>query len=151
MHANRPAAWTVDDLRTDESWICELDDHARRDLTAAVRKIADPAKTLYDYRRDDFSLGSAWPVIAAAFNEVRHGTGFAILRDMPRDGLTQAEFELLTWASACTPASLGRRAKPASSCRRSGRCRAVPHPLAAPWASRRRAAPKRKIAAASGP
>jgi hypothetical protein len=63
-----------------------------------VREAADPAKTLFDYRRDDFDLGSAWPVIAAALKEVRDGTGFAILRGMPRDGLTQDEFELLTWA-----------------------------------------------------
>lgn len=97
-HANRRAAWTVDDLKADQTWICELDDRARRDLTQAVRKAADPAKTLYDYRRDDFDLGSAWPVVARALNEVRDGTGFAILRGMPRDGLTQADFELLTWA-----------------------------------------------------
>ena len=97
-HANRRAAWTVDDLKADEHWIYQLDDRARRDLTAAVRKAADPAKTLYDYRRDDFDLGSAWPVIAGALKEVRDGTGFAILRGMPRDGLTQDEFERLTWA-----------------------------------------------------
>jgi alpha-ketoglutarate-dependent taurine dioxygenase len=97
-HENRQAAWTVDALNADRSWICELSDHARRDLTTAVRKAADPAKTLFDYRRDDFDLGSAWPVIAAALKEVRDGTGFAILRGMPRDGLTQDEFELLTWA-----------------------------------------------------
>jgi hypothetical protein len=97
-HENRQAAWTVDALNADQSWICELSDHARRDLTTAVRKAADPAKTLFDYRPDDFDLGSAWPVIAAALKEVRDGTGFAILRGMPRDGLTQDEFELLTWA-----------------------------------------------------
>ena len=63
-----------------------------------MRRAADPAKTLLDYRRDDFDLGSAWPVIAAALRQVRDGTGFAILRGMPRDGLTADEFELLTWA-----------------------------------------------------
>jgi hypothetical protein len=98
QHANRRAAWTVDDLQADSGWIFELDERARRDLTGAVRTAADPAKTLFDYRRDDFDLGSAWPVIAAALREVRDGTGFAILRGMPREGLTTAEFELLTWA-----------------------------------------------------
>ena len=98
QHANRRAAWTVDALRADAGWIFELDDRARRDLTGAVRAAADLEKTLFDYRRDDFDLGSAAPVIAAALREVRDGTGFAILRGMPRDGLTAAEFELLTWA-----------------------------------------------------
>ena len=97
-HANARAGWTVDDLRADPSWIFTLDDRASRDLTEAVRKAADPARTLFDYRRDDFDLGSAWPVIAASLREVRDGTGFAILRGMPREGLTAAEFELLTWA-----------------------------------------------------
>src|ERR1700744_4133141 len=99
-HANPRAAWTVDDLQADPSWVFELDDQARRDLTAAVRTAADPAKALLDYRRDDFDLGSAWPVIAAALREIRDGTGFVILRGLPRDGLTAAEFELLTWAIA---------------------------------------------------
>ena len=97
-HANLRAAWTVDDLRADPGWVFTLDDRASRHLTEAVRKAADPAKTLFDYRRDDFDLGSAWPVIAASLREVREGTGFAILRGMPRQGLTDTEFELLTWA-----------------------------------------------------
>jgi alpha-ketoglutarate-dependent taurine dioxygenase len=97
-HANSRAAWTVDDLQADAGWIFELDDPARRDLVAAIRKAADPAKTLLDYRRDDFDLGSAWPVIAASLREVRDGTGFAILRGMPRERLTAEEFEVLTWA-----------------------------------------------------
>ncbi|MDR3530125.1 MAG: TauD/TfdA family dioxygenase [Rhodopila sp.] len=97
-HANARAAWTVEDLEADQTWIHELDDGARRALTAAVRKAADPAKTLFDYRREDFDLGSAWPAITAALREVRDGTGFALLRGLPRDGLSQAEFELLTWA-----------------------------------------------------
>jgi len=97
-HQNIRAAWTVDDLRADGTWIFELDDRARRDLAAAVRRAADPAKALLDYRREDFDLGSAWALIAASLREVRDGTGFAILRGMPRDGLTAEEFELLTWA-----------------------------------------------------
>lgn len=98
QHANRRAAWTVDDLKAETGWIFHLDDRARDDLTRAVRTATDPGKTLFDYCRDDFDLGSAWPVITAALREVRDGTGFAILRGMPRDGLTAADFELLTWA-----------------------------------------------------
>ena len=98
QHANRRAAWTVEDLQADSSWVFELDDRARRDLTGAVRYAFDDGKRLFDYSRDDFDLGSAWPVIKAALNEVRDGTGFAILRGMPRDDLTAGEFELLTWA-----------------------------------------------------
>ncbi len=97
-HANRRAAWTVGELNADPNWVFELDEPMRRGLVSAVRSAADPAKTLLDYRRDDFDLGPAWKVIAAALLEVRDGTGFTILRGLPRDGLSADEFELLTWA-----------------------------------------------------
>ena len=97
-HANPRAAWTVDDLQANDTWIAHLDDRARRDLIGAIRKAANPDRSLLDYRRDDFDLGSAWPSIAAVLRQVRDGTGFAILRGLPREGLTPSEFELLTWA-----------------------------------------------------
>ncbi len=98
QHANRQAAWTVDDLQHDRGWIFELDDRARRDLTHAVRNAAEPAKPIFDTTRQDFDLGSAWPVITAALLEVRDGTGFAVVRGLPREHLTADEFERLTWA-----------------------------------------------------
>lgn len=98
INADTRAAWTVADLNASPSWIYELDDRARRDMLAAVRKARDPAKTLYDYRRGDFDLGSAWPVIERALLEVKTGTGFSLLRGMPRADTTVEEFELLTWA-----------------------------------------------------
>jgi hypothetical protein len=97
-HANARAAWTVDGLKADRGWIFELNDRARRDLLAAVRLAADPEKPLFAYRRADFDLGSAWRVISAARRAVRDGTGFAIVRGLPREGVTAAEFELMTWA-----------------------------------------------------
>lgn len=97
-HANARAAWRADDLRRDGSWIVTLDDNARRDLAAAVRKAYIPDRPLLDYQRADFDLGAAWPAIRGAFREVRDGTGFALLRGLPREGLSAAEFELLTWA-----------------------------------------------------
>jgi alpha-ketoglutarate-dependent taurine dioxygenase len=97
-HDNPRAAWTVQSLRDDQSWIYTLDDRARGDLIRAVRAAHDPDKDLFDYRRGDFALGAAWPVIAAALREIRDGTGFAVLRGLPRDDVTEAEFALLTWA-----------------------------------------------------
>ncbi|MFL5287471.1 MAG: TauD/TfdA family dioxygenase [Rhodopila sp.] len=97
-HTNPRACWKADDLRADRGLIHHLDDRARRGLTEAVRKAADPDRTLFDYRRADFDLGAAGPVIAAALEEVRDGTGFVILRGLPRDGLSEVEFALLTWA-----------------------------------------------------
>jgi hypothetical protein len=93
-----PAVWTAAELDADRRWLFTLDDRARRDLLATVCKARDPAKTLLDYCRDDFEPGSAAPVIAAAFEEVRRGRGVALVRGLPREDLDEKTFELLTWA-----------------------------------------------------
>ena len=96
--AGSRAEWTVKDLTDDTSWIFPLDDRARRDLMAAIRKARVPEKTLFDYRRADFDFGSAGPPILAAFDEVKRGRGIALVRGLPRDGVDEKDFELLTWA-----------------------------------------------------
>jgi hypothetical protein len=97
MNPTAKAAWTAADLREDPRWIVTLDDRARRDLLSAVRKAHAPSRDLLDYRRADFELGSAWAPIAAALHDVRHGRGIALVRGLPRDEITELEFELLTW------------------------------------------------------
>ena len=92
------AAWRVADLEQDARWAFELDERARRDLVSAVQKRYRRERSLLDYRRDEFDLGSAWPVIVAALREVKHGLGVALVRGLPRDGLDEKQFELLTWA-----------------------------------------------------
>lgn len=92
------ANWTVADLQADESWIISLDDAARRDMLGAVRKAHVPGKPQFEYRRDDFDFGRAHAPLMRAFDEARNGRGMAILRGMPREGVTEEEFSLLTWA-----------------------------------------------------
>jgi hypothetical protein len=96
--AGSRAEWLAAELRADEGWIVALDEPAGRALLAAVRKVRDPARPLLDYRRDEFDLGAAALPIAAAFAEAKLGRGLALLRGMPRDGVTEDEFALMTWA-----------------------------------------------------
>jgi len=92
------AAWTAAELRADQGWITELDPAAGRALIEAVRRVHDPERPLLDYRREEFDLGSAGAPIAQAFAEAAHGRGLAILRGLPREGVSEAEFALMTWA-----------------------------------------------------
>jgi hypothetical protein len=93
-----PASWSAAELEADKAhWLFRLDDAARRDLAAALERARDPGKALFDYRREDFDFGSAWPVIAAAFEEVKRGRGVALVRGLPRSGLDEQGYELLTW------------------------------------------------------
>jgi hypothetical protein len=96
--ADSPAAWRTEDLHSDQSWTFCLDDSARRDLLGTLRKSQKAGRQLLEYRRDDFDLGSAWPVISRALDEVKRGRGVVLIRGLPRDGLEEREYELLTWA-----------------------------------------------------
>jgi len=96
--SDSPAQWTATELDADRRWIHTLDDRARRDLTAAIATARTPGKPLLEYRREDFDLGSAWRAIDAAFDEVKRGRGVALVRGLPREGLDEEAFRLLTWA-----------------------------------------------------
>ncbi|HKU69209.1 MAG TPA: TauD/TfdA family dioxygenase [Burkholderiales bacterium] len=94
-----PTCWNAAELEAARKrWTFQLDDRARRDLAAALKKARDPDKTLLDYRREDFDLGSAWPVIDAAFGEAKHGLGVALVKGLPRKDLDEKDFEVLSWA-----------------------------------------------------
>ncbi len=100
MKTERPVvAWDAAQLEAERGhWQFALDDRARRDLLSTLNRGRDRAKTLLDYRREDFDLGAAGPAIAAAFAEAKCGRGVALLRGLPREGLDEDAFELLTWA-----------------------------------------------------
>ena len=98
MHQGERVAWTAGSLAEDRGWVFTLDDRARRDLLGAVRGVHDPDRPLFDWRREDFDLGSALPVLRAAFREQREGSGVALVRGLPREGVTAEEFRLMTWA-----------------------------------------------------
>jgi len=96
--AQARAAWRVSDLERDRAWVFPLDEGASRHLAAIVRAAFDPDRPLFDYGREDFDLGPAGPVVAAAFAEAMEGRGLALIKGLPRAGLAEDEFRLLNWA-----------------------------------------------------
>jgi hypothetical protein len=90
--------WTVADVQADTGWIHTLSADAGAALLAAVRGARDPGRPLPDWCRADFALDACLPVLAAAFREVRDGRGMALVKNLPREGVTPAEFRLMTWA-----------------------------------------------------
>ena len=91
-------AWQVRGLQTDRSWVIELDDADRADLLGALRAGRMPSKALLDYRRSDFAFGRALAPLKQAFEQAQHGLGIALIKGLPREGVSAEEFELLTWA-----------------------------------------------------
>ena len=95
--AGTPAEWDSASLSADQGWLFQLDEAARADLLAAVKRAYDPARTLFSYSREEFDLGRAEAPIRAAVRETFDGRGISLLRGMPRDELSEQEFEFLTW------------------------------------------------------
>jgi len=95
---NHPSAWRVADLDRDKSWIFNIDETSARQMKDMATAVFNPERPLLDYRRDEFELGQGWKVIEQALKEVKQGRGIAIVKGLPREGLTSKQFELLTWA-----------------------------------------------------
>ncbi len=93
-----PANWTVAELTGDSRWVFTLDDAQRAQMIGSVRAAMRPGKPLFDYTRHEFDFSAAMPVLQAAFEEQHSGRGIALIHDLPRDGVSNTEFELLTWA-----------------------------------------------------
>ena len=92
-----PAEWQVADLERDRSWVFLINDEARAHLTRMIKTVYEVDKPLFDYTRDDFDIGSAWAPIAHAIKEAHEGRGFALVKGLAREGLSEKEFELLNW------------------------------------------------------
>lgn len=90
-----PAAWRVADLQ-DRSWIFALDAASSAQLASAVKSAFDPERPLFDYSRKDFDF-RALPLLRAAAHEAHHGRGLALIKNLPRAALSEAEFHILTW------------------------------------------------------
>ena len=92
------AAWHAADLDRDRRWVFRLADDEREAMRGALRRGAVEGKRLLAYRQADFDFGAALAPVRRALHEAQHGLGAALVRNLPREGLSAAEFELLTWA-----------------------------------------------------
>jgi hypothetical protein len=88
----------VSDLEDRQNWTFQLPDSARKELLAAVQGAYEPDKPLFDYVREDFPIESTLAVLRPALAEAHHGFGVALVRGLPREGLSEQQFELMNWA-----------------------------------------------------
>lgn len=91
------AAWTAAEVAADTRWQLQLDDAERAELLSAVRTSHRPGRPLLAYRRADFPLQRCLPTLARAFAQVRGGRGLALVKGLPRAGLSAEQFAFMTW------------------------------------------------------
>lgn len=103
MHAtqdvslNSSEGWLAADLEKDTSWITEISESDRNDMHDAVTRASRMAKHLFDYRKEDFPFGTSIQPVRRALDEAQQGRGAALVRGLPRDGMSEEDFRLLTW------------------------------------------------------
>lgn len=91
------AAWTAAEIATDPRWVFHLTQPEHEALFASIRRGRLPGKALIAYRIGDFALSAPPDTLARAFAEVRDGSGMALVKGLPREGVSPEEFELVTW------------------------------------------------------
>jgi Taurine catabolism dioxygenase TauD, TfdA family len=91
------SGWLAADLQRDTSWIVRISDADRTAMLAALASASGKSKQLLEYRQDDFPFGDSIEPVRRALAEAQHGRGAALLKGLPREGVSEHDFRLLTW------------------------------------------------------
>lgn len=94
----KPSAWSGRELAAAPGWKIGFSREQQQRLRDITRRQAARGIDLLDYRRADFPFGDCLEVLARAMTVVRDGLGIALVKDFPVEGMTEAEYQLLTWA-----------------------------------------------------
>jgi hypothetical protein len=92
------AEWSVAELELAPAWRFTLTAAERDHLGEMIQKAHAPDRHLFEYNADDFDLGPAAMKIATAMNEALFGRGLSMVHGLPREGLSEDQFTVLTWA-----------------------------------------------------
>jgi len=95
-HDSQSFAWSAASFASPADYSLELTPGERDELVAAVlaRPAGLPAHAL---GREHFALPTLGPRLRAAYDEVRAGRGFVVLRGLPIDGLTLDDHVAAVW------------------------------------------------------
>jgi alpha-ketoglutarate-dependent taurine dioxygenase len=93
------AAWTAGNFSTPAVYSLVLDDADRAELVAAAQALRDagrlvPVEVL---TTGDFALPRLSPRLEAAYEDVRSGRGFVVLRGLPRADVDLEAFTAISW------------------------------------------------------
>jgi hypothetical protein len=98
---NDPAAWTRSSFADENAYLVHLTAADRQTIVDAVQqlrargRLSVPVETL---TKDEFAFGALSAKLEAAYEDVRSGRGFTIMRRLPLDDqLTLDEFRVAVW------------------------------------------------------
>ena len=95
-HQSKSFAWNAASFKTSADYSLRLTDDERAELVAAVRALPDPTAPQTSGPAQ-FAMERLSPRLKAAYEEVRSGRGFVVLRGLPVDDLSKDEFVAAVW------------------------------------------------------
>ena len=58
-----PANWETNDLKTDTSWVYEITDKQKQQLSDTIKKNYEPNRPLFDYSAVEFDFSGVWATL----------------------------------------------------------------------------------------
>ena len=92
-----PAAWTAQDLDTDQSWIHPLTESEIADLDAAVARVEERGLDILDITRDDFVLSTLGDRLDEIAADVINGRGIGLIRGVPVERYSRMQAAIAFW------------------------------------------------------
>jgi alpha-ketoglutarate-dependent taurine dioxygenase len=94
-----PAVWSASSFASPAVFTVQLTEQDRAELLAAVRTIerTDRLVPTHQLSAADFAFGALEARLRQAFEEVRSGRGFVLLRGLPRHELDLDQFAAVVW------------------------------------------------------
>ncbi len=96
QHQSQSFAWNAASFKSSADYSLTLDDNERAELLAAVRALPDASRP-QGAGAAQFEMPSLSPRLRAAYEEVRSGRGFVVLRGLPVDDLDIDRFVAAVW------------------------------------------------------
>lgn len=95
-HRSQSFAWKADTFKSSAEYSLKLSDQDRAELVAAVRALPDPRQPEAANAKH-FEMPTLSGRLRAAYEEVRSGRGFVVLRGLPVDEVSVDEFVAAVW------------------------------------------------------
>lgn len=92
-----PAAWTAEDLESDQSWVHPLNESEIADLDAAIARVEERGLDILDVTRDDFVLSTFGDRLDEIADDVINGRGIGLIRGVPVERYSRMQAAIAFW------------------------------------------------------
>src|SRR5262245_10333815 len=98
-HASASFAWKASSFKDPADYLVELTSDDRGELLAALDRLARGGRLapVHALAKADYGFDGLGTKLSRAYDEVRSGKGFVVLRGLPLEGLSLEQFTACAW------------------------------------------------------